>query len=330
MRCGLVVGAVLVAIAPEAHAAPSYLERLAATVDTRLDAIAAARAPKLVPPVPVEVRWRATRLGSFDLGAPLVAMTAADLDGNGEAELYAVTSREVVAFTLRGGKPAISARVAFARERAVPAPRDVVGTAVVDGAELVAASSMWAKDLRVRLDGGAVVGTPGEPGFLLCPGERAQLAPGRNHFGDPATAYYGVRCRSDLVDAAGHPWRIRAQLAATGKLAIEVARCAAGATTCEPASTHEYADVGVAYEIADIDRNGTPEVIAAGYVAPGDADQVRVLGIGGVERKPVYKKAFTGGVAGIAVVPGPVTSPPAVIAAVRLAGATRVDLWRLN
>jgi hypothetical protein len=37
---------------------------------------------------------------SFDLGAPLVALTAADLDGDGKPELYAVTSREVVAIAL--------------------------------------------------------------------------------------------------------------------------------------------------------------------------------------------------------------------------------------
>jgi hypothetical protein len=332
------VGAVLVAAPSRADAAPNddYLSRLAATVRARLDALAAAHAPRLVPPTPVALRWRAVRLGSLDLGAPLVALTGADLDGDGTSELYAVTSNEVVAIAVRANRPVELGRVPFVGERAVPAPRDVVGTATVEGRELVAASSEWATDLRVALTGTTLTGTPGTAGFLVCPDQRRQLVPGRNYF-IGTNESYGMRCRDHLVDREGHPLRVRATLAATGKLTVEVERCpslavagspAAGALACQPAGSHELADVGIAYELADLDRDGTPDVIVSGYVAPGDPDFVKVFALGD-DKKPRYKKTFNGGVAGIAVLESARTAP-IVIAAVRLAGATRVDLWRLN
>ncbi len=307
----------------------------------------AARAPKLVPPKPVAVKWKAVRLGSIDLGAPLVAMTSGDLDGDGAGELYAVTSREVVAVTLRANKPVELGRVAFAGERAVPAPRDVVATAVIEGRELVASASLWARELRVTL-AGKLAGQAGGTGFLVCPGERWQLSPGRNYFpsgfgvatgasgtagapgASPASTggeLYAARCR-DHVDRAGTALRVRAQLAITGRLAVAVLRCAPGAA-CQAAGAFEYANVGVAFELADIDRDGTAELISSSFVAPGDPDVVKVVSLGGDDRKPVFKKSFNGGVVGIVVVETS-RDAPLVIAAVRLAGATRIDLWRLN
>lgn len=314
----------LVGTATAAAAAPDdYLSRLPLLVQKRLDEMSAARAPKLVPPTPVPVRWKAIRIGSFDMGAPLVAFTAADLDGDAQSELYAVTSREVVAFALRAGKPVELGRIAFAGDRAVPAPRDVVGTAVVEGAELVAASSAWAQELRVTLAAGKLAAQPGSAGFLVCPNERLQLVPGRNYF---AGDFHTVRCPRGLIDRTGAPLEVRAQLALGGKLAVEVKACAP-AGTCRPAGAFEYGPTGTAFEVADVNRDGTPEVIVSGYVAPGDPDGVRVIALGADERRPAFRKNFNGGIVGVAVAQGKV---PTVIVAVRLAGATRVDLWRLN
>ena len=340
MRAGLrVLGSVaavgVVAWSAAARAEPDYLVRLATTARVRLDELAAARAPRLVPPVPVAVTWHATRLGSLELGAPLVALGGADLDGDGRGELYAVTAREVIGLALRGGKLAELGRVAFTGERAVPAPRDAVGTITVEGRELIAAASPWARELRVTLQGGVLAGRPGDAGFLVCPGERWRLAGGRNHFAGDAGPAYGARCRADLVDREGYPLRVRARLAATGRLAVEVQRCAPGAPGapaggCEPAGTFEHAGVGVAFELADVDRDGTPEVIASDATPPGSPDHVRVLALGGDDRRPLYKKPFQGGVVGIAAVDGDGDGAVEIIAAVRLVGATRVDLWRLN
>jgi hypothetical protein len=244
--------------------------------------------------------------------------------------MYAVTAREVVAIALRGGRPVELGRVAFTGDRATPAPRDPIGTAVVENGELVAAVSTWSRDLRVAWKGTSLVGVPGVPGFLVCPGERVAAVTGRNYFlvgGKPA---YGVRCAT-LVDREGTPLRVRAALAIAGKLAVDVQRCAPGAApACQPAGSFEYKDVGVAFELADVDRDGTPEVILSGAGAPGDADAVKVMRLVADDKKAVYRKAFNGGVASLVAVDGDGDGVTEVIAAVRFAGAMRVDLWRLD
>jgi hypothetical protein len=296
-----------------------------------MDALAAAHAPKLVPPVPVKVAWRPVRLGSLDLGAPLAALAAADLDGDGKSELYAVTAREVVGIGIRASKATELGRVAFAGQRAVAEPREVVGTALVDGGELVAAVSGWATELRVAWQGKKLVGQPGGPGFLVCPQERAALVPGRNYFGPAANPFYAVRCRDDLVDASGYPLRIRAVLGLAGKLGVTIEKCAAGGKPCKQEAAFEVPGVGAAFEIADVDRDGTPEVIVSDDAAPGDPDFVKVMTpAGAAQGKALYKKPFQAGVAGIATMDADGDGVAEVVAAVRLAGATRVDLWRLD
>lgn len=324
------LGAVLLIAAP-GRAAPrdDYFARLAAAVQAGLDDAAAARAPRLVPPVPIKLTWKAVRLGSLDLGAPLLAIAAGDLDADGRGELYAVTSREVIAIGLADRKVKELGRVAFASERAMPAPRDPVATAVVDGAELVVAASPWASELRVGWVNQQLVAQPGGAGFLVCPGERVQLVPGRNHFGDLAAPLYAVRCRTDLVDRAGHPLRVRGTVTGTS-LEIGVDRCAPGGGACQPIAKHAYKNYGVTFELADVDRDGTPEVIVTGAGAPGDPDAVKVITLGGDEKKGLFRRQFNGGVAGISVLDGDGDGAPEVMAAVRLVGATRIDLWRLD
>jgi hypothetical protein len=306
----------------------SFLAHLVRAVRARLDEAAAAHVVKLVPPVPVAVKWRPQKLGSLDLGAPLAAITAADLDADGKAELYLVTAREVIAVGF-AGKLRELGRVAFTGEPAVPASRDVVGTAVVEGAAVIAGVSAWAKDLRVEWRGNALTAKPGAGGLVVC-GERLALATGRNHFRDGAAALFGARCPGGLTDATGAPLRLRGELSATGVLEISVATCAADGTECKPARSHVYKEVGVAFDIADVDRDGTPDVIASSASAPGDADAVRVIALGSPASKPTFKKTFNGGVAGVVAADGDGDGVPEVIAAVRLAGATRIDLWRLD
>jgi len=311
-----------------ARADGGYLARLADAVRARLAEAAAAHVARLVPPAPVTLRWKPQKLGSLDLGAPIVAVAAADLDGDGRAELYLVTSREVIAVGI-AGKLRELGRVAFTGEPAVPAPRDVVGTAVIDGNAVIAGVSAWAKDLRVEWQGKTLTGRLGPGGFVVC-GDRVQLAAGRNHFRDGAAALYGARCRTDLTDPAGRPLRVRAELSITGVLDVTVEVCDASGRACRPAGAHQYRDVGVAFEIADVDRDGTPDVVVSSASAPGDADTVRVIALGSPGSRPTYKKPFNGGVAAIAVADGDGDGVPEVVAVVRLAGATRVDLWRLD
>lgn len=316
------------AAASPARADDGYLARLAGAVRTELDAAAAAHIARPVVPVPVALKWKPQKLGSLDLGAPIVAVAAADLDGDGKAEIYLVTSREVIAVGL-AGKLRELGRVAFTGEPAVPASRDVVGTAVVDGTAVVAGVSAWAKELRVEWHGKALTGRHGAGGFPVC-GDRLQLAVGRNHFREGGAALFGARCRDDLTDPAGAPLHVRGELSVAGTLEVTVARCAAGGSDCHPAGSYQIRDVGVAFEIADVDRDGVPDVVVSSASAPGDADSVRVIPLGAPAGKPTFKKLFKGGVAGIAVADGDGDGVPEVIAVVRLAGATRVDIWRLD
>lgn len=306
-----------------AAAAPQrdFLVRLVATARAELAKAIEAHAPTLVPPVPVRNAWKPVRLGSVDLGAPLVAVAAADLDHDGKVELFAVTSREVFAIGL-DKKAKLLARVPYTGEPSAQMPRDLVGTAAVDGDVLVAKCSGWASELRVswHTQPAQLVGVLGDAtgGSLVCPGERLVQAPGRNHFGDVANPLYEVRCRTDLVDQQGKPLRVRASL--TGdKLAVTVGD--------RPFAYNGY---GVAFALGDVNRDGMPEIAVTGAGAPGDPDAVKVFTIGGDEKKPMFRKVFQGGVAGLAIVDGDGDGISEVIAVVRLVGASRVDLWRLD
>jgi hypothetical protein len=313
---------------PDELSGDGFLATLARAVRAKLADAAASHVAKPSPPVPVALKWRPQKLGSLDLGAPIVAVTAADLDGDGKAELYLVTSREVIAVGI-AGKLRELGRVAFTGEPAVPAPRDVVGTAIVDGNALIAGVSAWAKDLRVEWRGKALSARHGGGGLRLC-GDKVPLAPGRNHFRDGKDALFAARCRDDLVDAAGLPLRVRGEVSLTNALDITVARCATAGAACQPATMYQVRDAGVAFEIADVDRDGTPDVVVSSASAPGDPDAVRVIAVGAPNGRSTYKKSFNGGVAGIAVADGDGDGVVEVIAVVRLAGATRVDVWRLD
>ena len=307
-----------VLVASSARADDGFLHDLAHAARTKVDAAAAAHAPAIVPPKRIDVHYAAKRIGSIDLGAPVLALVAADLDGDHKAELYAVTAREVIAI---GVAPRVHelGRGAFSGEPAVPRPRDDVGAAIVEGGAVIASSSRWTRTLRITWQAGALHFDASDPAFALCPGEHAQLAPGRNYFGTGATAYFGVRC-AELVDGKGAPLHARAELSTANKLAV-----AAG-------ELHgEYPNVGVAFDVADLDRDGTPEVIFAAAGAPGDPDIVRIVALGeGIKHEKLKKTFPAGGVAAIAV--GDLDGDGAldVIAAVRLYGAPKVELWRLN
>jgi hypothetical protein len=295
--------------------AEGVLHELATEIATRLDALRAAHAPK--PIVPIAVKWKPQRLSSIELGAPLVALTAGDLDGDGRAELYAVTTHEVIAFALVEHRLKELSRVAFVGEPAVPASRDPVGAAVIEGRVMYASSSAFARGIKVSWRGKQLTADLGEPGVELCAGERAVLVAGRDYFGDDKNGYYGVRC-AEIADATGKPQHARALLGITGKLEVTV-----------EAAHYSFAKIGAAFELADLDRDGKLELVFASANAPGEPDEVRAVTLGDDEKKTKWKKAFSaGGVAGIAV--GDFDGAPAVITAVRLVGSTRVDLWRLN
>jgi hypothetical protein len=330
---------------PDAHAPPAvpikpptFAESLVHDIHALVDAAIVARPPKLVPPKPLKRAYKLAKLGTLDLGSPLATLAAGDLDGDRKGELYAVTATDVIAIGWADGKLRELGRVAFTGERPAFGPRDVVATATLAPAEpgipagLVATVSTYARGMRVYWKAGALVATlEDKPGFLACPGERLVLAPGRNYFGDATNGAYTLRCTSGLVDADGYPLRARAQLALTNKLDVAVERCAATDFKCQPAARVEHVNVGIAFDITDVDRDGVLELVYAAAGAPGDPDILRVLSLGEDEKKQKLKKSFTaGGIAGIATTDLDGDDVPETVAAVRLVGASRIDLWRLE
>lgn len=306
---------VLVMLTRVASAGPDdFVQRLLAETRARIDAAIAARPPVLTPPKKIAVKWRLTKVASVDLGAPLLALTGGSLLAGGHGELYAVTPREVIALGLHGKKLVELGRVALSGERAIPTPRDLVASAIVNGETLVVHVSSFATSMSIAWVDKALVASPTAAaptatGFELCPGVTMTLTSGRNYFGD----LYNARCAT-LVDVEGRALRVRGDVSVANKL-----------TVTSGAQTFEYKDAGVAIELADVDHDGTPEVIYSAAAAPGDADTLRVLSLGDDEKKPKLKKAFTaGGIAGIATLDGE------VFVAVRLVGSSRVDLWRVE
>jgi len=209
--------------------------------------------------------------------------------------------------------------------------------------ELWARASTSARGARYGFNGRDLRELAPWADFPLCAGRSGALAPGRNYFvgSDPAERYYAVRCRDDLVDDAGRAMSAEAVLGVDGTLAIRLAvRCGSRDAGCpavrgsrdrrELVRRVELTAVGTAFDIADVDHDGRPEVIHAGAGAAGDADAVVVHTLGGAVSKPIFRRGFTGGVAGIVAADVDGDGDLEVIAAVRLPGAKRVDLWLLN
>lgn len=300
------------------------------------EALERARAARLQArprPAPVRVRWSPKRIATLDVGGVLGAMLGADLDGDGRPELLAVTDQSLIAYQLSDGRARELARVSFGGAVAARRSRDPVATVALDAAagEVLAGSSEYAHGLRARWVRGALTQVAELDGLPLCGQTPARLAPGRNYFEEggapeaPPERFFGQRCR-DVGPLAGGPARLVARLPVEGPLRVELR------PACEPGCASERFElpgVGVAFDVGDVDRDGGIDVAYAGAGAPGDPDAVRVVPMRDPKRT-LFRRAFSGGVAAVALIDLDGDGADEVLAAVRLPGSPRVDLWRLN
>ncbi len=272
----------------------------------------AAVVPAVAPVAPARPRKLAFRaVGSIDL----LDLAAADLDGDGKAELVALTPDDVAVLTLGPDGARMTARAPLEGPPPVPRPRTPVGALVVadlDGRRaIVVHSSAHAAGGIFTFAGGTLSRAGDEKAFPVC-GDAGKvttvdLVPGLALFGKERSV--ATRCGAGLVavlDTQGvlHLWK--------------------------PDAKTPYAQVpasGTAFAIADLDGDGKPELVTAAFRAPGGADAFTIYSL--AEGAPrVFRKGPTTPAGIVAVTTGDLDGDgaPDVVGASRGAG-TQVDLW---
>jgi len=320
-------------------------------VSRRLDAAARPR-----PPVPVAVVWQSRRIASVDLAAPLLALAAADVDADGRAELVALTAREVIVLEAGvAGTVTITARASLPPMVAIRRPRDPVGTVVVTPADGVRAAQVWAHASdRARggrwavIDGALEAREPIDE-FPLCPGVGGQLSPGRNYLVASTVAWatwwarpvmpptlYSLACITDAVTPQGTSQAVVGVVDRAGTLTVR-ALVACGGDTCSGADADAHITTvrgrGSVFALADVDNDGHLEILTTLRRPLGFGDQVSVYADDGDDsgpRRVARSRRFAGSVAGLAVGDVDGDGDRDVVAAVRLVGSNKVDLWALT
>ncbi len=207
------------------------------------------------------------------LPAPPGAVAAGDLDGDGKPELLVLLGDELVAYTVGGqvlaradlssGAPAARAtRGGFGGLAFVPSPPRVV-----------AWSNRRARAETLTWSGSGFRGG-GNAESMTIEGLVVQLEPGFNRFAAEARF-------------SGHPVQLGAP--------VQGLSTRAGVTLCTlpdgggalvrgtPLTARRLAGVGTASALADLDGDGTPEVIVSSTHTIGEGDELRVLPLAAVE-----------------------------------------------
>ena len=258
----------------------SALERdLSAAIDGHAQA-RQARYPR-----PIAIKFKPRRIADFNFDQPVLAAIAANVDGSGPDELVILTSTELIVLGgVGGGKLHVSKRVDLKKAAggiAARRPRDPRGEISLDRGSntLWVRSSELASGVKVAL-GGELAGGARFSGFPSCAPGTLPAVPGRSLMvgkqADLPALLYAARCGHPYYGDDGQDQIARAVLDSSGTLSVAVFGCQS--LPCKSIlRVQAIADAGSAFALADIDRDGLPELVSAAGGAPNARERVSIF-----------------------------------------------------
>ena len=285
------------------------------------------------PPKPVAVSWGKRQLGKLELGTELADLAAADLDGDGKDEVVVLSAHEVLVFSMAEKRLRLRARHKLLGPPSLVRSRDPIGTVFVDGKTIRAATSEYAKGSFFSLENGGLVPKGEFEGVPECNRLQTEFAKGRNYYvradrRGKAKRFYVARCTKRWVGPAGRTLHINARSGVDGILRVSCdrgGRCEPG-----PATDRAYRDVGAAFAVGDINRDGHPEVLTTDRAPAGAPDAVNIYANVDSSTRRIVREVFPGGVVSLAVGDIDGDSAAEAFAAVRTSTPGTYLIWGLN
>lgn len=236
---------------------------LAVTVETDTELSALAGVPTQ-PAVNVPMELKLSSLARWPT-VP-VALAAGDLDGDRRTELVVMLAEELVVLS---PEAKVLARYDLSSAPAAAAvPREPFGAiAITQSPPRVIAWSGRRAKAEVLAFAGSMLKPQGSQDVITVDGVTARLEPGLNRF-LPDVAWGGQRGRMPLGFQA---------VSARGPVALFSWPDGSATLARQLPPAGRMLDVGCGSALADVDRDGTPEVLVSSSRTTGDADELRLL-----------------------------------------------------